>query len=404
MSAVEFARMTKFVAGLLAASAFAIVAGVAVAHPQDERLPPPQLTFMAGAHTIPFKLFRGNRIVVPATLNGHATDVILDTGASATTLDRAYARSIGLPEGRKVEGRGAGGIVEAEIVSGVTLVIGGVRFDNMTVGVLDLAPMARAVGRPMNVVLGREFFNSAVISIDWRNSRLRVSSHEAFKPARGAAEVLLSRNGPFNTIPVSIAGGRPIAALLDLGNGGNLVLPRTYWGGRVDLAGLRYAEARTGGVGGLHAARAATVPNVSLAGRTFAAVPATLSESGNDREPEKMTNVGIGLLKQFDVDLDLGRDRIYLTPRNDAPPFDRDRSGTRLDLVGDRLKVGFVSPQGPAAAAGLKEGDEIVAVDGRPVTADYYRGADWTRGPAGKTVSLRRADGTELKLTLRDFY
>ena len=78
-----------------------------------------------------------------------------------------------------------------------------------------------------------------------------------------------------------------------------------------------------------------------------------------------MANVGIGLLKQFHVDLDLGRDRIYLAPRKDAPPFDRDRWGTRLDLIGDRLKIGFISPQGPAAAAGLKEGDEIVAVSKR---------------------------------------
>lgn len=396
--------MRKFTAGLLAAAALFTVTGLAAAQAQEQQLRPPQVTFNDQAHTIPFDLFRGNRIVVPATLNGHHTEVLLDTGASATTLDRAYARSIGLPEGRKVQGRGAGGVVEAEIVPGVTLDIGGMRFDNMTVGVLDLAPMARATGRPMDVVLGREFFNAAVVSIDWSNKRLAVSSHQAFRPNARATAVPLTRKGPFNTIPVSIAGGEPISALLDLGNGGNLVLPPTYWAGRADLAALRYAEGRTGGVGGLHGARVALVPNVKLAGRTFAAVPATLSEKGNNDDPEKMANVGIGLLKQFQVDLDLGRDRIYLTPRNDAPPFDRDRSGTRLDLTGDRLKVAFVSPQGPAAAAGLKEGDEIVAVDGRRVTADYYKSGDWTRGPAGKAVSLARSDGTTVTLTLGDYY
>jgi hypothetical protein len=396
--------MRKFTAGLLTAAALFAVSGLAFAQAQEEQLPPPRVTFKDQSHTIPFELFRGNRIVVPASLNGHHTEVLLDTGASATTLDRAYARSIGLPEGRKVEGRGAGGVVEAEIVSGVTLEIGGMRFDNMTVGVIDLAPIVRATGRPMNVILGREFFNAAVVSIDWSNKRLAVSSHDAFRPNARATAVPLTRKGPFNTIPVSVAGGEPIQALLDLGNGGNLVLPPTYWAGRAELSSLRYAEGRAGGVGGLHAARVALVPNVRLAGRTFAAVPATLSGQGNDDEPEKMANVGIGLLKQFQVDLDLGRDRIYLTPRKDAPPFDRDRSGTRLDLVGDRLKVAFVSPQGPAAAAGLKEGDEIVAVDGRRVTADYYQAADWTRGPAGKAVSLERGDGSKVAVTLRDYY
>ena len=57
-----------------------------------------------------------------------------------------------------------------------------------------------------------------------------------------------------------------------------------------------------------------------------------------------------------------------------------------------------------AAAAGLREGDEIVAVDGRPVTADYYRNADWARGAPGTAVALRRGDGSQVTVTLRDYY
>ena len=396
--------MRKSSAFLLAAASLITSAGLAAAHPQEHELAPPTVTFTTHQHSVPFELFRGNRIVVPATLNGHSSELILDTGASATTVDKAYARSIGLPPGQKVEATGAGGVVEAEIVPNVTLEVGGMRFENMTVAVMDLQPIARGVGRPVDVVLGREFFNSAVVSIDWAGKRLRVSSHEAFKPASGASEIALAKKGPFNTIPVAIAGGEPIQALLDLGNGGALSLPRTYWGSRPDLAALRYAESRRGGVGGLSPARAAMIPSVTLANRTFSSVPATLSESGNDHDAEKMANVGIGLLKQFQVDLDLGRDRIYLSPRTDSPAFDRDRSGTRTDLIGDRLKVTFVSPQGPAAAAGIREGDEIVAIDGKKVTPDYFRRADWTRGPAGRSVSLRRADGSEVKVVLRDYY
>ena len=396
--------MRKSVISLLAAAALLVPAGIAIAQAQEEQLAPPKVTFLTAEHEVPFELFRGNRVIAPGKLNGHSTPMILDTGASATTVDKAFARSIGLPEGRKVEARGAGGVVEAEIVPNVTLEIGGMRFENMTVAVMDLAPVARGIGRPMNIVLGREFFNSAVVSIDWASNRLRVSSHDAFKPAAGSTAVALTRRGPFNTIPVGIAGGAPIQALLDLGNGGALSLPRTYWGKREDLAGLRFAESRLGGVGGLHPARVALIPDVELAGRKIAQVPATLSDSGNDEDPEKMANVGIGLLKQFHVDLDLGRDRIYLAPRNDPPPFDRDRSGTRLDLVGDRLKIAFISPQGPARAAGLKEGDEIVAVDGQKVTSDYFSRSDWTRGPAGKAVTLERSDGSRVTLTLQDYY
>jgi C-terminal processing protease CtpA/Prc len=146
------------------------------------------------------------------------------------------------------------------------------------------------------------------------------------------------------------------------------------------------------------------VPQVTLAGANFTEVPAILSDSGNNKDPEQMANVGIGLLKQFKVDLDLGRDRIYLTPRTDKPAFDRDRSGARFTFGGDRLKAAFVSPDGPAAAAGLKPGEEIVAVNGRAITPAYYRGSDWTRGPAGEKVVLSRADGSKVTVTLADYY
>lgn len=387
---------------LLAGATLLAGAGWAVA--QQHGVAPPRTSMAADARPVPFNLFRGNRIFLQARFNGQPTEVMLDSGASMTTLDRAYARSIGLPEGQKITGRGAGGIVEAELVSGVTLEIGGMRFEDMTVGVMDLSSVARGIGRPMNVVVGREFFNNAVVSIDWARSELRLSSPGTFSPRHGATAINLKRKGPFNVIPVAVAGNAPIDALLDVGNGGIMNLPKTYWGQRQELVDLPHSASMLGGVGGLHAARITTVPTVTLAGKTFRNVPTVLSEGGNDHDPEKMANVGIGFLKQFHVDLDLGNDRIYLAPREDAPPFDRERSGTRVDLLGDRLKVTFVAPGSPAATAGLKEGDEIVAVDGRKVTGAYYADSDWTRGAAGTRVKLDRADGSSVVVTLRDYY
>lgn len=390
---------------LLVAGAAMLASGaMCVAHPGHPPIPKPTIMVSAKQQSVPFELFRGNRIIVPARINGHETRVMLDTGASLTTFNRDYARSIGLPPGFKVQAKGAGGNVEAELVSGLTIEIGSYRAQNASVGVMDLAPTQRSIGMPISVIVGRDFFNSAVISIDWASKQLKISAPDAFKPAADATAVDLAKKGPFNTIPISIAGAPPIEALLDLGNGNPLVLPKTYWDIRPELTALRTAGSRIGGVGGMHAARAAIIPQVKLAGTTIAAVPAVLSEAGNDEEPTQMANVGIGLLKQFKVDLDLGRDRVYLTPRADKPSFVRDRAGVRFDLAGDRLKTSFVSPEGPAAAAGLKPGDEITAVDGRAVNADYYSHADWTNGPAGTSVGLTRADGSQVTITLADYY
>lgn len=389
---------------LLACSAAAALTGLgAIAHAQHGMLSEPEVSFASEQQTVPFELFRGNRIFLAGSLNGQATPVMLDSGASSTALDRAYARSIGLPPGRKVEARGAGGPVEAEVVSNVTLEIGGMKFENMTVGVMDLQPVARAIGRPINVVLGREMFNAAVITVDWAASSLTLSSPDAFRPATGTTLVELGRTGPFNTIPLSIGEGPALTALLDVGNGGNVILPANYWKTRPDIAHLPFAESQAGGVGGVHSVRSVTLPAVSIGGRKFAGVPATLSDKVESGHATEMPNVGIGMLKPFRVSFDLGRSRLYLTPVG-QPVFARDRAGMRTELHGDRLKVTFVSPGGPVAKAGLKAGDEVVAVGGRAVAPDFYAASDWARGAVGTEVQLKLADGRAVTVTLADYF
>jgi len=387
----------------LGCSTAALLAVSGVSYAQPGSIPAPRIDFKAGHQSVPFVLFRGNRIIVQGSLNGHPTRVMLDSGTSVTTLDRSYARSIGLPPGIKVEARGAGGVVEAETVANVTLELGGVRFEKMTVAVMDLEAVARDIGRPIDVIVGRELFNSAVITIDWAASGLTLSSPQAFRPPQGAMMVELGKAGPFNTIPVSVGGGEQLIALLDIGNGGNLILPANYWKQRPDIAHLPFADSQAGGVGGAHAVRSVTLPIVTFGGQSLTRVPATLSERANDGHATSMPNVGIGLLRPFRVSLDLGRSRLYLTPVG-QPSFPRDRAGVRSELHGSRLKIAFVSPGSPAASAGLKAGDEIVAVNGRPVDPDFYASQDWALGPAGRQILLKRGDGSTATLILADYF
>jgi aspartyl protease/PDZ domain-containing protein len=389
---------------LLLGTALLAAAAMCVAHPGHPPLPTPTYSYARASQTLPFELFRGNRIFIPAVINGHQTRVMLDTGASLTTVDRAYAESIGLPHGFKIQAKGVGGDTDAELVTGLTLEVAGLRVGNSNVGVMDLTPIERSIGRPINVILGRDIFNQSVVSIDWASKRLTLTSPAAFGPAANATAVGLTKKGPFNSVPVSIAGAPPIEALLDLGNGGALTLQRAYWVDRPELRSLKTAEFEEGGVGGARSARLVTVPQITIGGESFTAIPSVLTESGPQNDLTQMAAVGIGLLKQFRIDLDLGHDRIYLAPATNRPGFDRDRAGARFDLEGSHLKASFVSPDGPAAAAGLKQGDEIVAVDGRPVTPAYYEAPDWTRGAAGRKIVLKRADGSKVEIKLADYY
>ena len=397
--------MTRLRNFLIAGSIFCVALGVGAYAQQHSGIRPPEVSTIPGRSAeISFELFRGSRILIPVTVNGHSTIAVLDSAASATTIDRGYARSIGLPEGIKIAGHGVGGDVEAELVSGISIDAGTLAFRKMSVGVMDLQQVARGIGHPITVILGREFFGAAVISVDWAAGRMRLSPSAGFAPPGGATLVSLGERGPFRTIPISVNDGPPIDALLDFGSSGNLSLAARDWSNMPSVAALPYAKGVGGGVGGLHGMRAVTFPSVTYGGRRFTNVPGALDDQTEVTLATRMTNAGIGFLKQFHVDIDFGHDRLYLRPRKDATPFDRDRAGTRLELTGDALKVMFVSPQGPAAGAGIKVGDEITSIDGQKVTANYYQRADWTRGPAGKRVVLTRADGTKAEVTLADYY
>ena len=72
--------------------------------------------------------------------------------------------------------------------------------------------------------------------------------------------------------------------------------------------------------------------------------------------------------------------------------------GMSTEEVRGRLFVTRVSPEGPAARAGVKRGDILIGVGAEEVSslADFYRKI-WSRGQAGIQVPLRVLQGTQVK-------
>lgn len=85
--------------------------------------------------------------------------------------------------------------------------------------------------------------------------------------------------------------------------------------------------------------------------------------------------------------------------RRSDPP--RPWLGVYLQERGGRIHVADVAPDGPAARAGLAEGDAIVGVAGEPIAglADFYRKV-WAQGDAGAAVPLNLLRGVETTETV----
>ena len=354
---------------------------------------------------VPFELFRENRIILNGRVNGTDTPMILDSGAGVTTMDRDFARQIGLKKGISITAQGVGGVQQAELVQDVTVEVGNLRLSGVSVAVIDLDAIEKAIGRPMPVILGRELFVNSVVGLDFQKELLTLSPAMGFAAPAGATEVKLKRQGTLHFLPISVAGQKPIEAALDLGNGGALSLSKEYHEGVPALGKLPYAIGLSGGVGGLHETKRATIPTVEIGGYTFKNVP---TEFGSvvDGPYEGRANAGIQLFKPFQLTLDLGNDRLWLKPSGYEPVFAKDRAGMFVMLEGDHFNVLHVTPGSPAERAGLKKGDKLVTIGGERVGPGFYtsKQAGWTREAVGTKVGITKSDGQTVMLTLADYF
>jgi S1-C subfamily serine protease len=165
----------------------------------------------------------------------------------------------------------------------------------------------------------------------------------------------------------------------------------------------------SGAVGGMRVRNVATVKTLTLAGVDLHDVPAIFGDADNSalNSGDTSGNIGMPILSRFDLTTDYARNRILLKPRPDAvgAPFPKDRSGALARLADGVLTLAVVAPGSPAEAAGLKVGQKIAAVNGRPASELGVAGFTALRtGPAGETLALTLADGATVRLTLKDYF
>jgi S1-C subfamily serine protease len=204
---------------------------------------------------------------------------------------------------------------------------------------------------------------------------------------------LLKTTVPFNVTPVP------------LGNSGNLAHREPVliagWGGIPDTA-LAYVVSR----------RPFTANWEYMLDEAIFTSPPTTGWSGAALVDRKGTIVGVGSLVVREATADDPKlpgnmfvpidalkpilDDMVRTGRRKAPP--RPWLGLAADEVSGRLIVSRVSPEGPADAAGVKNGDIILGVGKEMVKsqADFYTKL-WDRRRAGDVIQLRVLQGADIR-------
>jgi hypothetical protein len=331
--------------------------------------------------TIPFELGNPDRghIVIVARVNGsRPLHMIFDTGGS-NVLTPEVAKEIGLHGSGAIAGGGAGEEhVSFQLAGGATLSIGGATMKEQQFVILPL-PQAdvHESGRfTVDGIVGYEVLKNFVVSIDYVNKRLTLTQPNAFRYTGGGTGISF-KSATIPVIPVTI-GGVTGPFMVDTGNGFYNTISKTFvQSNNLPVEASPVVVQSSGNVGGAIRSPLARLQSVKIGPYTIArpVFEVTNTKSGALAGTAFAGNIGAAILSRFDVTFDYANSVIYLKPNaNFAKPFVGTIDGMSLfrpDAA--TLEVSYVNPKSPAAKAGLRAGDRIVAVEGvtvRPLGAD----------------------------------
>jgi hypothetical protein len=345
-----------------------------------------------GSTVVPFKLIN-NHIYLQARVDGKGPFLFVFDSGGRNILTPETAALVGASSSGAYQAGGAGA---GQVMTGFTKVasiqVGGATLRDQMCAVLPLGDVMKAIeGVRIQGMIGYETFRRFVTTIDYHDSRI------TFRPA--TATGAFGTAVPFlydDTAPLVFGRSGKLTGqfLLDTGNRGSLDFYTPF----VIANRLPYTNVHgiTGyGIGG---------PSYGSLGRTplfyFGTVPVrdvvtTYSQdtSGATTEPGTAGNIGGGLLKRFTVTFAYRRQVLYLQPNASyAKRESYDRSGLVLVQTKAGLRVIDALTNTPAAQAGIKAGDVIVAVNGAPASSV---------GLLLLRTMLRSAPGTQVKLALQ---
>lgn len=342
---------------------------------------------------------------VRAEVGGISLPAIIDSGATITVVDRAWANKLRLTLREGFRAEGLTGRMIGYFADNVSVRIGNATFGDVTVGVLDQATFKHSVQNDLAIIIGQDLLRSMVVEIDFIRKRMKLhKGHDQPRRWSGAPVRLRRTQCGRHALPISVERRMPIDAVFDLGSNVPLYLAPDYAEAVELLKDRKTSTSVTAGGEGLALGQVTMLSCLEIGGAAIPKVPVVVPAAWNDSRPAL---VGWPVLSKFHMIMDLGHDVLWLRPEPDAirEPLPKDRSGLGTTWDRGHLRIVHVARGSPAEAIGLKAGESIIAVDGKRVDLHGVRNRPRLGSrPAGTVYVLTMADGSAHKLILQDYY
>lgn len=334
--------------------------------------------------TIPIEIDSENYVFMKARINGSEPLTFeLDSGAgSGVVLYFKAAERLGL----KLQGKGKGGgggesTFDTSFVKGVSLSFAGTEISNQTFVVFPPERSRQTSDRVVDGVIGYALFSRYVVEVDYQSQVVNLYEPKTYQYG-GSGEsipIKVMGNVPFARVKIPIQGGKPLEGefIVDMGAGRFTIIlntPLVESRNLLAVAQKTIEELGAKGVGGEVKLLVGRLPQLQVGGFTFSNSVIYLAQDrkGVFASTEFSGVMGGELLHRFKVIFDYAHKRMYLEPNSHlTDAFEYDMSGFRMEVEGENLKtfrVKRVAENSPAFEAGVRQGDVISAVDGKPVS------------------------------------
>lgn len=347
----------------------------------------------------------GNYLEFDVAVNGKPARFILDTGAGINVLHPDAAKRLGIEGGRPIRANGVGGSVDARLVELDSFKLAGFELAKSPAAVIPLPEILETDG-----LIGYTVLQRYVAIIDFEKGMLTLAEPRGFRPPEGFTKLEMRVQGNIAELPLKVEGHEGWVKV-DTGASDSLTFFKPFVEGhkiREKVEDIR-PSAGGRGVGGSAESDSATADGVEFAGYKLPPLRVELSkmETGAFADAEAIGNLGSEVLRRFTVILDYTGKAAWVKPNSQFnAPLRRNRAGLAVDKQSGKHRVVMVLPGLPGDVAGLKPGDEITHLNGKPI--ESFRAMDlWLalREPAGVKVELgvrRGNDPKTVTLTLSD--
>lgn len=352
----------------------------------------------------PLNLAAARYLTLPASVNGTALTAVIDSGATRSVIKDRIALDLGLP----YLGATLAGTFTRDVPGSLyrvgELMLDGAAFRHIDVASFEMSQVEILAGS-VPLVIGQDLLRQVAFEAQFTQDRIRLLDRGAAHAPVGHVRLALQGSGKgFPALPARIEVHGVEHAILDLGSSVPVSLSRDYAAQVGLLKDRPVSTTMTLGVEGPSVSQIFLARNARVGPFVMNQVPVCVIE---DWELAQPINLGWPVLAAFDAVFDLGGDALWLKgdPARIAAPFPRDRSGLGGQRRADDILIRHVAMNSPAWQAGLREGDAIVAIDGRMVDAVYPpRGDRMGQKHPGTQFRLTLADRRNVTLTLADYF